>query len=218
MRAALPPGGGPLYPVRRMTADASALPTDRRILAVAEDHVRRFGMERTTVTSVAKGAGMTHANVYRYFPSKTALNDAVTALWLRELEALATGIADAPDPAGDKLERLLLAVMRAHRERIEVDPNLYDLAVDAFTENRPVARNHRARLRDLIERIVEEGVSTDVFPLAVRDRAIGLVFDLAYRFVNPHAIRLDRSIPPRVIETRHAAAAQALVRALRTAV
>ena len=80
-----------------------------------------------------------------------------------------------------------------------------------------MARNHRARLRDLIERIVEEGVTTDVFPLAVRDRAIGIVFDLAYRFINPHAIRLDAPIPARVIENRHAAAAQSLVRALRTA-
>lgn len=199
-----------------MQPDASSLPTDQRILGIATEHVRRHGMGRTTVTSVAKEAGMTHANVYRYFPSKTALADAVTASWLRQLEGLLAQVADAPDPAADKLERLLLAVMRAHRERIEAEANLYDLAVAAFAENRPVARNHRARLRALIERIVEEGIATDAFPASGRERALGLVFDLAYRFINPHAVRLDREIPPRVVEGRQASVAQALVRALRT--
>ncbi len=194
-----------------------ALPTDQRLLGIAAEHVRRFGMERTTVTGVAREAGMTHANVYRYFPSKTALADAVTGVWLRRLEASAADVADAPDPAEDKLERLLLLVMRSHRERLESEPNLYDLAVDAFVENRPVARNHRARLRDLIERILDDGVATEVFPATGRDRFIGLAFDLGYRFLNPWAVRLDRSIPFRVVETRHAAAAQALVRAIRTA-
>ena len=194
-----------------------ALPTDQRLLGIAADHVRRFGMERTTVTGVAREAGMTHANVYRYFPSKTALADAVTGVWLRRLEASAAEVADAPDPAGDKLERLLLLVMRTHRERLETEPNLYDLAVGAFVENRPVARNHRARLRDLIERILDEGVATEAFPASGRDRFIGLAFDLGYRFLNPWAVRLDGAIPPRVIEARHAAAAQALVRAIRTA-
>jgi AcrR family transcriptional regulator len=194
---------------------AETVSTDRRILSIAEDHMRRFGMERTTVSAVAKDAGMTHANIYRYFPSKTALADAVTALWLRELEALATGIADAPDPAADKLERLLLAVMRAHRQQMLAEPNIYALLGEAYAENRPVARTHRSRLLRLIERILEEGISSEAFTLTERDRAVRLIFDLLYRFLNPAPVALDRAVPDRVMETRQAMALRTLLLTLR---
>ena len=45
------------------------------------------GSRAVTVVGIAEAAGMTHANVYRYFPSKAALIDAVAARWLKSLEA-----------------------------------------------------------------------------------------------------------------------------------
>ena len=48
---------------------------------------------------------MSHANIYRYFPSKSALVEGVTDYWLRPIEAGLRDIADGPDPAYDKLER-----------------------------------------------------------------------------------------------------------------
>ena len=109
---------------------------DARILAIAAEHVRRHGIARTTVVSVAREAGMTHANVYRYFPSKAALADAVTADWLKPLEAELAQVADAPDPADDKLERMLMAIASTQRDKLETDPNLFDLYVTAHEENR----------------------------------------------------------------------------------
>ena len=52
-------------------------PVDQKLLALAGEHLRRFGRKRLTVVGVAEEAEMTHANVYRYFPSKAALLDAV---------------------------------------------------------------------------------------------------------------------------------------------
>ena len=96
------------HAMERPVTYASASPsTDERILGIAAEHVRRFGFERTTVVGVAREAGMTHANVYRYFPSKVALADALTASWLAGVESLLAEAADAPDPADDKLERML---------------------------------------------------------------------------------------------------------------
>ena len=77
---------------------------------------------------------MTHANVYRYFPSKAALADAVTADWLKPLEAELAQVADAPDPADDKLERMLMAIASTQRDKLEADPNLFDLYVSAHEE------------------------------------------------------------------------------------
>ena len=52
-------------------------PSETRILTVASEHLRKFGLKRFTVVAVAEEAGMTHANVYRYFPSKDALIDEI---------------------------------------------------------------------------------------------------------------------------------------------
>ncbi|MFH7168817.1 TetR/AcrR family transcriptional regulator, partial [Klebsiella pneumoniae] len=74
--------------------------------------------------------GMSHANVYRYFPSKADLVDAVTAGWLRNIEVDLASIAGAPDPADDKLERIVLALARELREEAEAEPEIFA----AFTE------------------------------------------------------------------------------------
>ena len=84
---------------------------------IAADQLKRIRRRRhVTVVGIADAAGMTHANVYRYFSSKAALIDAVAGQWLSGMEATIADIADAPDPADDKLERLIQAWARAHRD------------------------------------------------------------------------------------------------------
>ena len=56
-------------------------PTGARLLDIATDHVRKHGLERTSVVAVARDAQVSHAAVYRYFASKDALIDAVTGEW-----------------------------------------------------------------------------------------------------------------------------------------
>jgi AcrR family transcriptional regulator len=192
----------------------AAPPADARLLAVAADHLKRFGPKAVTVVSIAEAAGMTHANVYRYFPSKAALIDAVAGRWLKRLEALAADIADAPDPADDKLERLLQAQARAHRDLLVQDPNLFDVYCTATETNRALIRKHRARLRQLVERVVDEGISTAKFDPRDRDRALSFIGDAAYRFVNPLAVRLDADIPEDILDQRLAATIRVVLRAL----
>ena len=50
-----------------------------RILDAAEEMLRRHGVQKTNVVDVARALGMSHGNIYRHFPSKQALLDAVDA-------------------------------------------------------------------------------------------------------------------------------------------
>lgn len=181
---------------------ASSESTAQRILAAALDDLRQFGPDRTTVVSVAKKAGMTHANVYRHFETKIALFDAITLLWLKPVEAKLSEIADAPDPAHDKLERLITALVRAYRDRLEAEPMLFDLFVMAFAESRSIARHHRARVRTLIDRVIEEGQTAGAFPVKSRDRALTFILDGLYRFLQPDAVRTDAGIPRKALDQR----------------
>lgn len=194
-------------------ADAAA-PADTRLLAVAADHLKRFGPRQVTVVSIADAAGMTHANVYRYFPSKAALIDAVAGQWLRSVEALIADIADAPDPADDKLERLIQAAARTHRELLKENRHLFDVYCTATETSRPLVRKHRARMRQLTERVLDEGIVTGKFDPRDRERALALITDASYRFINPLTIRLDADVPQEVLDQRLAAVIRVTLRAL----
>ena len=187
---------------------------DARLLEIAAGQLKAYGVKAVTVVGVAELAGMTHANVYRYFPSKAALIDAIAARWLKTLEATIAEIADAPDPADDKLERLIQAQARAQRDLLAADRHLFEVYCGATETNRALVRKHRARLRELIERVLDEGMATAKFDPRERDRALGFIGDAAYRFVNPIAVRLDAEIPPDILEQRLAAMIRVILRAL----
>ncbi|HXT09741.1 MAG TPA: TetR/AcrR family transcriptional regulator [Roseiarcus sp.] len=191
-------------------------PVESRILAVAAEHVRRFGAARTTIVGVAAEAGMTHANVYRYFPSKIALMEEISAAWLRPLEAKLREAAEGADPAYDKLERMLLAVHRVYRGKLDSDPALFDLLIESLTQERASARKHRARVQSEMQRVVEEGVASGAFAMADRRRALALVFDASHRFLHPVALRLDRDIPAPALAQRFERIVSMTLRALRT--
>jgi len=183
---------------------------ESRIADIARAHVRRFGASRTTIVGIAAEAGMTHANIYRYFPSKLELFEELTASWLRPLEARLREAAEGADPAYDKLERMLLAVHRVYRQKLETDPELFDLLIDALGHER------RSRVQSELQRVVEEGISSGAFALADRRRALSLVFDAAHRFIHPVALKLDKATPAAPLAARFETVISIVLRALRT--
>jgi len=191
-------------------------PVEARIAEIARRHIRKFGAQRTTIVGIAQEAGMTHANVYRYFPSKQELFEELTAAWLRPLEARLREAADGADPAFDKLERMLLAIHRAYRQKLESDPELFDLLIDALANERASARKHRSRVQSEVQRVVEDGVSSGAFALADRRRAMALIFDATHRFLHPVAIKLDKDTQAAALAARFDTVVSMVLRALRT--
>ena len=188
-----------IEPISARGGEAAA---DQRILELAAEHLRRFGPKRTTIVGIAEAAGMSHANVYRYFPSKQALFEAVTALWLQPLERQLRLVVEGQDPAYDKLERALAALQRAYREKLNVDPILFRLLCEAIEKGHVVARRHRNKVQSEIQTIVEEGINSGSFRLNDRRRAMALVFDLAHRFIQPVSIALDKGVSAAELEFR----------------
>ncbi|MDZ5451592.1 TetR/AcrR family transcriptional regulator [Labrys portucalensis] len=189
-------------------------PTGARLLDIATDHVRKHGLERTSVVSVAREAQVSHAAVYRYFASKDALIDAVTADWHKAVETQLAVVADAPDPADDKLERMMLLLARLYRERLDQEPNLYAAWLSAIGENRAVVRKHRRRIRSLIERVVDEGRSIELFRARSNERLIAFLGDALHRFIDPAAIAADRDANRLELDQRLARLLRVVIRAM----
>ena len=99
--------------------------TQESILDAAEEVLRRFGPAKTTVVDVARALDVSHGSVYRHFPSKAALRDAVTERWLDRVSAPLAEVAGGPEPAGARL-RAWVRLLAATKQGIaREDPELF---------------------------------------------------------------------------------------------
>ena len=115
--------------------------TPERILGAAEDVLRRYGPAKATVVDVARALGVSHGSVYRHFPSKAALRDAVTKRWLdRVLEPLAVVVAE-DSPAPVRLRHWIDLLIATKRRRAFDDPELFTNYMELTTEAREVVKS-----------------------------------------------------------------------------
>ncbi|HLS79048.1 MAG TPA: TetR/AcrR family transcriptional regulator [Nocardia sp.] len=89
----------------RPDAPAASSPIDTAIFDAARDCVAEFGVRRTTLTEVARRAGVSRPTVYRRWPDTGSL---VAELLVRELREILA--ATAPD-GGDARSRLVGSVV-----------------------------------------------------------------------------------------------------------
>lgn len=151
--------------------DESAPTTRCRILAVAERSFREIGYQKTTVADIAKTLKMSPANVYRFFESKKAINEAVVERVTGEIEALIAGIAAAPALSAEaRLREAVEAMHRDTTERWAGYPRIHEMIEAAMSESWDVCRHHVDRIGAALERIVRDGARTGEFE--ARDPAV----------------------------------------------
>src|SRR5882757_9270666 len=103
-----------------MNAQAKTNPDDTRarIVAVAETLFRRLGYAKTAVADIAAELEMSPANVYRFFPSKTAIVEAICRHCLKDVADQAWKVARSKAPAAERMERLILEILAYHKENL----------------------------------------------------------------------------------------------------
>jgi AcrR family transcriptional regulator len=159
--------------------------TAARVLEAAELVLRRHGPAKATVVDVARALGVSHGSVYRHFPSKAALRDAVVARWLAEVSAPLAAIAEDRSPAAERLARWLGALIAAKRQRLLGDPELFATYVSLAGLSREVVTAHVAELTHQLGRIIADGIAAGDFAPTDPARAARAVFDATARFHNP---------------------------------
>src|SRR5271155_4651902 len=112
------------------------LPLTRdRIVATAEDVLRRFGPEKATVVDVARALGVSHAAVYQHVATKAELRALVVSRWVETTMPALREIVAKSGPAPQRLRRLLDTLIAVKRRRAAEDPELFaayrTLAADA---------------------------------------------------------------------------------------
>lgn len=154
-----------------------------RILDVAEEHFRRIGHQKTSVDDMAVHLGVSRANIYRFFPSRSAINKSVCGRFLNRTILFGEAIADVPGPARTKLVALLHALHRERRSTFMRQKPIHDLITAATNENWAVNRAHNEQLVGLTEAIVREGIEAGEF--GVKDSAARSVVKSFMPFYHP---------------------------------
>jgi AcrR family transcriptional regulator len=137
--------------------------TRDRILATAEDVIRRFGPAKATVADVARALGVSHAAVYRHVATKAELRDLVVGKWVEATMPPLRAIAARPGPAPQRLRQLFDGLIAIKRRRAADDPELFatyrTLAVDAQS----VVATHLDELIGLAAAVIRSGVNEGTF-------------------------------------------------------
>lgn len=144
-----------------------------RIMDVAEEHFRRIGYAKTTVADIAQALGMSPANVYRFFASKNAINNAICERMMDGCHAAVADIVARPAPAADRLHDIILFVHGRNRSLLTHERRLHDMVEVAMAQNWQAIDEHLRVMRMFFAQLVEDGQKSDEFDPALDPAVTG---------------------------------------------
>lgn len=129
------------------------------ILRSAAAVFAQLGMDKASMSQIAKECGVSKALLYHYYPSKDALIFTIINTHITRLDEAVVAADDPSLPAPERLERLIAAVLETYRGADEA----HKVQLNAGSA---LSREQRARLRDIEKRIVGRfaGVLTELNP------------------------------------------------------
>jgi len=159
--------------------------TPERILDVTEDVLRRFGLAKATVVDVARALDVSHGSVYRHFPSKASLREAVAKRWLDRVNAPLQKIAESSGPAPARLDRWLRTMIGIKHKKVSEDPEMFATYLTLAQEACKVVKAHKDGLVDQIADILSDGVKQGVFQVADIKATARAIFEATTRLHHP---------------------------------
>jgi AcrR family transcriptional regulator len=142
-----------------------------KILATAEDVIRRFGPAKATVVDVARALGVSHTAVHKHVGSKAELRDMVLGRWLESTMPPLRAIVAKRGPDPKRLRKLIDALIAVKRRRCADDPELFTAYRTLAADAKSVIAAHVGEMINLVAKIiasgVEEGTFRNVDPVAM---------------------------------------------------
>jgi AcrR family transcriptional regulator len=155
----------PLRPVVPALSDLEAHHVDprTRILDGAERLFRHYGYTKTTVADIARELGMSPANVYRFFPSKAAIHEALAERMVAEKEVATLKIARLPISASERLRTFVVEINKAVIATMLEDKKVHEMVTVALEEQWDVIERHLDRMTGILGIIIKDGMASGEF-------------------------------------------------------
>jgi len=134
------------------------------ILDASEQALRRFGPDKTSVTDVAKLLGVSHGTLYRHFPSKAALREAVTERWLDEkiiapLIEIASHESATVTPL-QQIRQYIVKLIELKQSYAVEDPEMFKMYASVTAEAGDLIEAHLDRIVNYMSLIIFRGVQS----------------------------------------------------------
>lgn len=190
--------------------------TRAAILEVAERLFRNMGYQKTAVADIARELRMSPANVYRFFPSKAAINEAICARIVAALNARAWAVVEGPGSAADRVRALFLMMQEQTLALFFHERRMHDMVAAALEEHWDVVHAHIEALDAALAKLVRDGQEAGEFaPLDPRDTG-RLLHATTACFTHPTLV--EQCLDDKDLPMMAAAMADFVLRALRPGV
>ncbi len=178
-----------------MTPNPTADDTRTRILIEAERLFRHFGYAKTTVADIADACRMSSANVYRFFASKSQINEAICDRIISDLEGRLHRIAAADIPASERLTKFIELTAHHTVETYVHEKKVHDMVVVAMEQQWGSIGRHLQATTAIIADIIASGVASGEFRRQDPYRAAKCVHSALAAFSHPVVVAQCRNEP-----------------------
>jgi len=155
-----------------------------RLIDVVIELVEERGASALTVAEVATRAGMSPANLYRYFESRDAMIEAVAERWFQPKVAVMEEVVASDLPARRKLYEFYARRFTLIRAMWERDPVVFQTYCDVGEEHFEVVRSYVDLGDHYLGEIVAEAMAEGHFPGLEIDETISLINQMVSCYVN----------------------------------
>lgn len=145
------------------TQEDRAAATRRNILDAAEALFRSMGYQKTAVADIARELRMSPANVYRFFASKSAINEAIAERLLAGVAGDLDAIANGPGAAADRLRGMMRLLHARHMALFFKEKRMHDMVTAAMAEHWGVVAAFIARVESALGRVLADGAARGEF-------------------------------------------------------
>lgn len=160
--------------------------TRERILLQAAELFRLYGVTKTTVADVARELGMSPANIYKFFPAKSAIIEACAARGLSHIREEIASIAADSSGAMDRIGRIVLAAYRFNRHMLRNERQIFRLVMTAIEENWQCVREYHAFLLETMTGLIDQGMRSGEFSAHLRSQTARALLDSLSAPLRPH--------------------------------
>ena len=162
----------------------SAEETREEILNTAEALFRAHGYASVAIADIAAALGMSPANVFKHFRTKTSLVDAIATRAIEQTLQVLQGL-DPNRSASERLLALAQHVMQSHLNEIDDAPYLFEMILVTVREELDCGERFRAMMVETISRIIQSGVDEGTYVVADVPRFAQAAFDALVCVIHP---------------------------------
>jgi AcrR family transcriptional regulator len=157
-----------------------------QIIGAARKRFSHFGYAKTTMAEVAADCSMSPGNLYRFFPGKLDIAEAIVTTDVQAYQADLRRVATAPNRSPrERLHDVLLKELQQAYTRLQNDPRAYEMASVISNERPEFAQWILANERKILVEVLEDAERHGEFVVANKELTAEVIQSATLKFRYP---------------------------------